>query len=107
MPGDGPPSRGRVPSGEDADRVGDRARFDEPGDGAAPEDVGGADDEAGRVLRRLERIEMLDRDQAPAGRLLGELRELVREAEAWARLEGDGRARDAVGRLRREAEGMS
>jgi hypothetical protein len=32
--------------------------------------------------------------------LLDELRELVGEAEAWARLEGDERARDAVGRLR-------
>ena len=39
-------------------------------------------DEAARVLRRLERIEALDRERAPAGRLLGELRELVREAEA-------------------------
>jgi hypothetical protein len=39
--------------------------------------------------------------------MLGELRELVREAEAWARLEGDLRARTAVGKLREEAEGMS
>ena len=38
--------------------------------------------------------------------LLGELRALVREAEAWARLEGDERARSAVTRLRHEAEGM-
>jgi hypothetical protein len=64
-------------------------------------------DEAGRVLRRLARIEALDRQRAPAGRMLGELRELVREAEAWARLEGDLRARTAVGKLREEAEGMS
>jgi hypothetical protein len=39
--------------------------------------------------------------------VLGELRELVLEAEAWARVEGDGRARDAVGKLREEAAGMS
>ena len=38
--------------------------------------------------------------------LLDELRALVREAEAWARLEGDERARSAVTRLRNEAEGM-
>jgi hypothetical protein len=63
--------------------------------------------EAARVLTRLERIEALDRERAPAGRLLGELRELVREAEAWARVEGDARARNAVGKLREGAEGMS
>ena len=34
------------------------------------------------MLRRLERIEALDRERAPAGQLLGELRELVHEAEA-------------------------
>ena len=39
--------------------------------------------------------------------VLDELRALVREAEAWARLEGDERARSAVVRLRQEAEGMS
>jgi len=66
-----------------------------------------AADQAARVLSRLERIEALDRERAPAGRMLGELRELVREAEAWARVEGDGRARIAVGLLREEAEGMS
>jgi hypothetical protein len=64
-------------------------------------------DEAANVLSRLERIEALDRDRAPAGLLLEELRELVREAEAWARTEGDGRARQASGKLREEAEGMS
>jgi len=57
-------------------------------------------DEAARVLRRLERIESLDRGQAPASRLLDELRALVREAEAWARVEGDERAHSAVSRLR-------
>jgi hypothetical protein len=64
-------------------------------------------DEATRVLERLGRIEELERRSAPAGVLLGELRHLVREAEAWARLEGDERARSAVGKLREEAGGMS
>jgi hypothetical protein len=64
-------------------------------------------DEAVRVLRRLERIETLERRRAPAGEVLHELRELVLEAEAWARLEGDGRARDAIAKLREGAEGMS
>ena len=64
-------------------------------------------DEATRVLERLRRIDALDRERVPAGRLLGELRELVREAEAWARLEGDDRARSAVEKLREGAEGMS
>ncbi len=76
-------------------------------DGMADRVGGDPSDEAAKVLRRLERIEALDRERASAKRLLGELRELVREAEAWARLEGDGRARAAVGKLREEAEGMS
>jgi hypothetical protein len=64
-------------------------------------------DEAARVLARLTRIEEL---RACAGssapELLGELRALVPEAEAWARLEGDARARTAATKLREEAEGM-
>jgi hypothetical protein len=64
-------------------------------------------DEATQVLRRLERIESLHSDRASVPILLDELRALVREAEAWARLEGDDRARSAVVRLREEAEGMS
>lgn len=44
-------------------------------------------DEARAVLRRLERIERLDRHDAPAGELLAELRALVREAETWVRAE--------------------
>jgi hypothetical protein len=64
-------------------------------------------DEAKRVLARLERIESLDRDTVPASRLLGELRALVREAEDWARAEGDPRARSAALNLRKGAEGMS
>jgi hypothetical protein len=63
-------------------------------------------DEATKVLARLERIEGLDRSRVPASHVLDELRELVREAEAWARLEGDERAHSAVGKLREEAEGM-
>jgi hypothetical protein len=56
-------------------------------------------DEATKVLERLERIDALDRERVPAELLLGELRELVREAEAWARLEGDGRASAAAVQL--------
>lgn len=64
-------------------------------------------DEATKVLRRLERIESLDRGVVPASRLLDELRALVREAEAWARVEGDQRAQSAVSRLIDQAAGMS
>jgi hypothetical protein len=46
-------------------------------------------DEARAVLARLERIEMLDRAGAAPGALLGELQQLVREAEVWARRERD------------------
>jgi hypothetical protein len=59
-----------------------------------------------RVLERLERIEALDRGRAPTEVMLAELRLLVGEAEAWARAEGDRRARAAVEKLREEAEGM-
>ncbi len=62
-------------------------------------------DEAARVIERLERIEGLRAGGAP-GALLAELRALVPEAEAWARAEGDGRARTAATKLREEAEGM-
>jgi hypothetical protein len=48
------------------------------------------------LLDRLARIEGLDRRAAPAEELLAELRALVREAEAWVRREGDGRAEAAV-----------
>jgi len=53
-------------------------------------------DEARAVLARLERIETLERSGAPARAVLDELRELVREAEAWARRERDPRADAAV-----------
>jgi hypothetical protein len=44
-------------------------------------------EEARHVLDRLARIERLEREQASAGELLDELRELVREAEDWLRAE--------------------
>ena len=64
-------------------------------------------DEAAKVLDRLGRIDALGREPVRSGELLGELRALVREAEAWARLEGDVRAATAVEKLRKGAEGMS
>jgi hypothetical protein len=60
-------------------------------------------DEARSVLRRLDRIEHLDREGAPPALLLTELRALVAEAEAWVRVEA-GRtdvAEGAIERLRR------
>jgi len=56
-------------------------------------------DEAAKVLERLERIRELKRDRAPAEQLLDELRALVAEADAWARVEGDERARAAAAAL--------
>jgi hypothetical protein len=47
-------------------------------------------DEARAVVRRLRRIEALDRERAPAGSLLAEVRELLAEAEAWVRAEPGG-----------------
>jgi hypothetical protein len=46
-------------------------------------------EEARAVLARLDRIETLDRADADPSALLAELRELVREAEEWARRERD------------------
>jgi hypothetical protein len=57
-------------------------------------------DEARAVIERLNRIEALDREAAHPATLLAELRELVREAEAWARLERDERADEAVERCK-------
>ena len=56
-------------------------------------------DEARAVIRRLDRIDALEREGAAAPTLLAELRELVHEAEAWARLEADVRAIRAVERV--------
>jgi Tfp pilus assembly protein PilN len=53
-------------------------------------------DEAEAVLARLERIRELEQSDAPASALLEELRQLVVEAEDWARVEGDPRARAAA-----------
>jgi hypothetical protein len=55
-------------------------------------------DEARAVLARLDRIETLEREGAPPGVLLEELRGLVQAAETWARLEADERAASAVER---------
>ena len=57
-------------------------------------------DEARAVLIRLRRIEALEREGSPPQLLLAELRELVREAEAWVRAEpGETeRAEAALGR---------
>ncbi|SRR5258708_26198959 len=59
-------------------------------------------DEARAVLTRLERIEALDREAAHPTLLLAELRELMREAEEWARIDGDERAEAAVAALGEE-----
>jgi hypothetical protein len=53
-------------------------------------------EEARAVLARLERIETLDRAHVEPHILLGELRELVREVEAWAKREHDPRADEAA-----------
>jgi len=57
-------------------------------------------DEARAVIDRLNRIEALERERAHPKTLLAELRALVREAEAWARVEGDERAGQAVERCK-------
>ena len=56
-------------------------------------------DEARAVMRRLERIEALERERADPSAVLAELQELVREAEAWARIECDTRAKTAVAEM--------
>ena len=60
--------------------------------------------EARAVLRRLERIEALEREGADAGLLLPELQELVGEATAWAQRERDPRALDAAAALEEARE---
>jgi hypothetical protein len=58
-------------------------------------------EEARRVLERLERIEELERERASSPEVLGELRELVREAEEWLRAEeGPHGAAEALARCR-------
>jgi hypothetical protein len=60
-------------------------------------------EEARAVLARLERVEELDRTRTESGVLLGELRELVREVEIWAKREGDPRAEAAAQLLAEQA----
>jgi hypothetical protein len=57
-------------------------------------------DEAQRVLERLERVDALEQAGAPPCEVLDELTALVREAEAWSRVEGGDAGVEAVGRLR-------
>lgn len=58
-------------------------------------------EEARRVLKRLARIAELEREQVSSSELLGELKELVREAETWVRVEPDaGEAEEALARCR-------
>jgi hypothetical protein len=47
-------------------------------------------DEARAVIHRLERIEALEREGAGPKQLLAEVRELLREGEAWLETEPDG-----------------
>jgi hypothetical protein len=67
-------------------------------------------EEARRVIERLDRIETLKQAGAPAEELLGEVRALLRDGEAWLASEQDGtrRARDALvrcgERIGREAD---
>ena len=56
--------------------------------------------EAQTVLERLVRIERLRREGALPDVLLGELRELLQEAEEWSRVEGGDVGEHAVARLR-------
>ncbi len=66
-------------------------------------------DEARKVIRRLRRIELLEQECAPAPALLGEVRELLHEAEDWVRAEPGGteRAEDALDRCRRAVDAPS
>ena len=57
-------------------------------------------EEARSVLERFDRIESMRRANAGPAELLGELRALLREAEAWVRVEGGDAGVDAVARLR-------
>jgi hypothetical protein len=54
-------------------------------------------DEARAVLRRLSRIEALEREGAPPRSLLAEVHALLEEAEAWVAVErGDAKAAGAA-----------
>lgn len=62
-------------------------------------------------MRRLERIEALEREGADPRAVLAEVRELLREGEAWLEAEGaaPARAAAALDRCRRahDAEAVS
>jgi hypothetical protein len=64
-------------------------------------------EEAAAVLERLERVEKLQREGAPAAVLLDELRALLREAGEWARVEGGAEGESAVDGLREALEAHS
>jgi hypothetical protein len=59
-------------------------------------------DEARRVLRRLRRIEVLEREHAPVRSVLAEVHALLEEAEEWVAAEGaeTTAAEDALERCR-------
>lgn len=59
-------------------------------------------DEARAVIERLARIEALEREGAAPRAVLAEVRELLREGEAWIESERDGTdvAADALERCR-------
>jgi hypothetical protein len=59
-------------------------------------------DEARAVIQRLTRIEALEREGAPPRAVLAEVRELLREGEAWLESERNGTdvAADALERCR-------
>jgi hypothetical protein len=63
-------------------------------------------DEAQAVLRRLRRIEVLEREHAPARALLAEVHALLDEAEAWVSSERAGTeiAEAALARCRRAVD---
>lgn len=57
---------------------------------AVPRPSLGDVDEARTIIRRLERIETLQSEQAPTDALLAEVRLLLREGEAWLAAERQG-----------------
>jgi hypothetical protein len=62
-------------------------------------------DEARAVLRRLSRIDALEREGAPARSLLAEVHSLLEEAEAWVAVERGG-AEEAEAALERCREAL-
>lgn len=63
-------------------------------------------DEARAVLRRLRRIEALEREGAPARSLLAEVHALLEEADAWLAADGAG-AEEAEAALERCREAVA